>query len=366
MTAQRTPHLVQLVPAAPGGIRDYAENIQRVWAQSGIACRVLPLAQRDVAAAPLWSQLALGAAQAAGIEPIGQTVLIVHYSGYGYAPRGLCGWLNREIADARARMGLRLRLVVMFHELYASGPPWRSAFWLSGRQAKIAAELAALSDAAITNTQGHARWLEEQLKPRRNVAVWPVFSNVGEPKTLAPFGARPRQLVVFGSEPTRRRALQQVHRHARQLGDLGINELVEVGAGHAVGMRPGTIRASFAGRLDEATLSQLLAQSAFGLIEYPAHYMGKSTVFAAYAAHGCVALNAYPSRQAADGLTPGQHFVGLDPHLRGALSDDELRRMALDAKAWYDRHTLSVQTAALARICAFEQASTDPAARRQD
>ena len=169
MTGERVPHLVQLVPAAPGGIRDYAENIQRVWAQSGIRCGILPLAQRDVVAAPLWSQLVLGAPQAEGIE------LIVHYSGYGYEPRGLCGWLNRELADARARLGPRLRIVVMFHELYASGPPWRSAFWLGGRQARIAAELAALSEAALTNTQAHARWLEQQLEPRRRVDVWPVF-----------------------------------------------------------------------------------------------------------------------------------------------------------------------------------------------
>ena len=226
MTAPRTPHIVQLVPAGTGGIRDYAENIQRGWAQSGITSRILPLAQIDVAAAPLWSQLALGAPCADAVEPIVQTVLIVHYSGYGYEPRGLCGWLNRELADARARLGPRLRIVVMFHELYASGPPWRSAFWLSGRQARIAAELAALSEAAITNTQAHARWLERQFEPQRQVDVWPVFSNVGEPGAVVPFGARPRRLVVFGSEPTRQRALQQVHRHARQLADLDRKSVV--------------------------------------------------------------------------------------------------------------------------------------------
>ena len=364
MTAERTPSLVQLVPIVTGGIRDYAENLQRVWAQSGIACRILPLAQRDVVAAPLWSRLATP--QAAGARPRIQAVLLVHYSGYGYEPRGLCSWLIGELAEARARLGPQLRIVVMFHELYASGPPWRSAFWLGGRQARIAAELAALSQAAITNTQAHARWLERQFEPRRQVDVWPVFSNVGEPGALVPCGARPRRLVVFGSEPTRQRALQQVHRHARQLADLGITELVEVGAGHAVDTRPGPLRTHFTGRLDEAALSELLSQSAFGLIEYPAHCMGKSTVFAAYAAHGCVALNAHPSRHAADGLTPGQHFVGLGPRPRGALSDAYLHHMARSARAWYDQHPLSIQTAALARTCGIEQAHMAPAAPQQD
>lgn len=360
MTARRSPNLIQLVPAAPGGIRDYAGNIQRVWAQSGIACRILPLAQRDVAAAPLWSRL--GVPQVEDIRP---TVLIVHYSGYGYEPRGLCGWLNRELADARTRLGRQLRIVVMFHELYASGPPWRSAFWLGGRQAQIAAELAALSEVALTNTEGHARWLEQQLAHRRRVQVWPVFSNVGEPAAPTIFSARSRQLVVFGSEPTRRRAMQQVRRHARQLSDLGIDELIEVGAGHVVGTLPGTPRVRFAGRLDEVALSELLSRSAFGLIEYPAHCIGKSGVFAAYAAHGCVALNAGASRQAADGLTPGAHYLGLAALPRGVPNNDDLRRITCNAKAWYDQHTLSIQTAALAQICGIDP-STSGLQTRQD
>ena len=176
-----------MVPDATGGIRDYAENIKRAWSQLGIDCRVQPLSESDVLATPLWSQLQNP--QVDGVDPI---VLIVHYSGYGYESRGLCGWLLRELRLARVHIGLRLRVVVMFHELYASGPPWRSAFWLQGRQATIAADLAALGDVAITNTEFHARWLEQQLGQRRRVDVWPVFSNVGEPDAPAPFGALAR------------------------------------------------------------------------------------------------------------------------------------------------------------------------------
>ena len=349
--------MVHLVPEALGGIRDYAENIGKVWARSGLDCRILALAQRAGATAPLWSQL--DEPQAGGIEPI---CLVVHYSGYGYAPRGLCGWLNQELAAARQHFGLRLSIVVMFHELYASGPPWRSAFWLQGRQERIAAQLANLSDVTMTNTGVHARWLEQHLG-HRCVTVWPVFSNVGEPLSLAPHGARARRLVVFGSESTRRRALQQVHRHLSQLADLGIDELVEVGAGSGVGNWPPRLRASFAGRLEESALGDLLAQSAFGLIEYPLHCMGKSTVFAAYAAHGCVILNAGTSSDAADGLTPGEHFLSLDPRRRGVPKAEELRRIALNAKGWYDQHTLAVQAAALAQTCGLGPSTEGPPGR---
>ena len=356
-SAPRGPQVVHLVPEAPGGIRDYAENIRRVWSRSGIECRILALAQRAVATSPLWSQL--DEPQARGT---GAICLVVHYSGYGYSSRGLCGWLNQQLADAREHFGPRLRIVVMFHELYASGPPWRSAFWLQGRQERIAAQLANLSDVTMTNTGVHARWLEQHLGHGRSVTVWPVFSNVGEPLSLAPHGARPRRLVVFGSESTRKRALQQVHRHSSQLADLGIDELVEVGAGRGVGAWPPPLRASFAGRLEESALGDLLAQSAFGLIEYPLHCMGKSTVFAAYAAHGCVILNAGTSREAADGLTPGEHFLSLDPRRRGVPNAEELRRIALNAKGWYDQHTLAVQTAALAETCGLGPSAAGPPA----
>lgn len=341
------PRLVQLVPAAPGGLRDYAANIQRVWWTWGVESRLLPLAEGDVVASPLWLHLGSGA-------PTVQTVLIVHYSGYGYDRRGLCSWLNRELSDARLRLGQRLRVVVMFHELYASGPPWRSAFWLSRRQASIAAELAALCDVALTNTGQHARWLEQQLGNQNNVAVWPVFSNVGEPVAIVPFAARQRRLVVFGTESTRRRALRQVHRHAWQLGRLGIEEMVEVGVGVSVGPPSGMLRSRFAGRLDESALQALLSRSAFGLIEYPLHCMGKSGVFAAYAAHGCVVLNAHPSQQGADGLRPGAHFLDLDPSRPRVPDDESLDQMVGQAKSWYDQHTLKVQTAALARTCGID------------
>jgi hypothetical protein len=344
--------LIHLVPEATGGIRDYAENIRHTWSRSGVESRILPLSERQARAEPLRSRV-----QPPHGDRVDAIVLIVHYSGYGYDPRGLCGWLCHELRDTRARIGRPLRIVVMFHELFASGPPWRSAFWVQGRQAAIAATLAALSDVAVTNTGAHARWLEKQLGYRRTVDVWPVFSNVGEPETLAAFGARARRLVVFGSEPTRRRALARLHRHERQMRELGIDEAVEVGTGHAVWRRPAPMRVSFLGRLDEAALGDLLARSAFGLIEYPAHCMAKSGVFAAYAAHGCVVLNAHASYQGADGRAPGAHFLGLDPRAGTAPPDATLHQMAIDARRWYDRHTLAHQATALVRACGVAQSA---------
>src|SRR5437879_828476 len=63
---------------------------------------------------------------AAGMAP---TVLL-HYVGYGYEKRGCPFWLVNGLEAWRKAQSSR-RLVTMFHELFASGPPWRSSFWTS-------------------------------------------------------------------------------------------------------------------------------------------------------------------------------------------------------------------------------------------
>src|SRR5262245_52331834 len=62
---------------------------------------------------------------------------LLHYVGYGYADRGCPFWLVQGLEQWRRRGGGR-RLVTMFHELYAFGPPWRSSFWTMPLQRSIA------------------------------------------------------------------------------------------------------------------------------------------------------------------------------------------------------------------------------------
>src|SRR6202008_598407 len=99
----------------------------------------------DVRAWPLAARLRA----LAGARPC---VVVLQFSGYGFGRRGLCGWLLDELDQARTAFRGTLRLVTVFHELFAVGPPWRSAFWLAGLQARIAARLARSSDALWTNS----------------------------------------------------------------------------------------------------------------------------------------------------------------------------------------------------------------------
>jgi predicted heme/steroid binding protein len=184
------------------------------------------------------------------------------------------------------------------------------------------------------------------------ITVQPVFSNVGEPEHLAPLSGREPSLVVFGSPSTRRRALAALPPYAEALGRQGISEILEVGAGEATPWTAIGLKVRFLGRMEKPDLRALLERTAYGLIEYPSKYLGKSGVFAAYCAYGCVVLNVSDAADESDGLQAGVHFVNLSRS--ASLTNDVRAReaMALVAKAWYEGHALSRQAEAFATSCA--------------
>ena len=122
-------------------------------------------------------------------------VVLLHYVGYAYARRGCPFWLLEALKSWRQGQGRRL--ITMFYEIYASGPPWRSSFWTHGFQKSIAARLAGISDLCRTNMRQYAMTLE-RISDRKDVSVMPVFSNVGEGTEMKAFEQRKRRLVIFG------------------------------------------------------------------------------------------------------------------------------------------------------------------------
>ena len=348
------PLLIQIVPPGHGGVRDYLECLKSQWAQSGIESHVIELSQALANTQSLLDRV-LSLADA-GTQPNSQETfsLLMHFSGYGYEQRGLCFWLLREVERAKARLRDRLRVVTMFHELFASGPLWGSAFWLSPLQARIARKLARLSDAIWTNTDSHGRWLREQVGPSTPITVQPVFSTVGEPEHRTPTSGREPSLVVFGSVSTRRRALAALPRYVEALGRQGISEILEVGSGEATSWTAQGLKLRFLGRMEKPDLRALLERSAFGLIEYPPNCLGKSTVFAAYAVHGCVSINVADAGHDSDGLQSGQHFVSLSHDTLLPTDPKALEAMASAAFNWYTPHSLPRQATAFAASCGVQ------------
>jgi hypothetical protein len=341
--------LIQMTPPGQGGVTDFAQCLQDAWSARGIRSEVIALSKSGARERALADRIK--ALMADDRRPCS---LVLHFSGYGYGNRGVCFWLLDELAALRAQYRGGLRLVVLFHELFANGPPWRSAFWVSALQERVAVRLAAMADATWTNTDAHARWLRPRVRSGVPLLIRPVISNVGEPAALSTSSERAPYAVVFGLASTRQRTFDGVRGHGSTLRQLGVTELIEVGSGPATAPAVSSIDCRQVGRLEQPELSRLLAGARFGLIHYPSDHLGKSGVFAAYAAHGCVVLNSCRSGPEADGLSDRTHYVGLAATEPVPSSMKCLEAMGSNLRVWYSRHGVASQASALLAL-AFEQ-----------
>lgn len=308
--------ILQITPPTKGGVSDYAALLQSEWRRSRTAETIAVSGPGSLSPDRV---------------PVSAEV-IVHMSGYGYAHRGLCGWLASDIKLLKQQRP-DVRVTIIFHELFAFGPPWRSAFWTHLPQRWIVERLARLADRVITNCAMH----QARLSPMTSTPILmrPVFSNVCEPSSLTPWADRNRRIVVFGSETTRARAL----RNAQAFISSTDIEIVEVGSGNRT-IEAGSGR-HWLGSMPMLELSAVLSRSMFGLFGQHSSCAQKSSVFAAYAAHGCIPVlhggEVYPSD-----LTQDRHFITTRLMATG-LDSIHLNKISLNLYNWYQEHTISIQ-----------------------
>ncbi len=258
---------------------------------------------------------------------------LLHYSGYGFAKRGAPLWLLHKIENDRAKFKT---FGVFFHELYAFGPPWGSAFWLSPAQRYIAKRLAELSDYWITNREDSAVWLSRFALDKAH-KILPVFSNVGEISTYS--SKRLPRVVVFGGAPLRAATYRAAGDTLFRWIDVQGLELHDIGPAmndQTVNDALKKVDAIVHGKLDGVEVSRILAESSFGLVKYPVEYVAKSGVFAAYCAHGVCPILLSEGYAMADGLVAGEHFVaGIPDH------STHLQSISQAAWTWYQPHNIS-------------------------
>jgi hypothetical protein len=230
----------------------------------------------------------------------------------------------------------------MFHEVVAFGPPWRSSFWLHPFQRSVARRILVAADFVVTSL-GRYRRLLDSLDPTRSVEVIGIPSTVGEPEAPAGFERRDARLVVFGSSGVRRRAWG-VHREdlATAARALDVEEIVDVGAEAGAPPSLGGRRVVRRGVTPAGEVSELLGRSRGGFLAYPPDYLGKSTVFAAYAAHGVVPVCAWRGRQARP-PRPDEPWTAPD----GRSDPAEVARLA---RAHYATRSLARHAAAWRRL----------------
>jgi hypothetical protein len=305
-------------------------------------------------------QLLDACAALSGSQP---AAILVHLSGYGYsadgAPTLLAAALEQVKADGR------FPLAVFFHELYASGTPWSSAFWHARRQKRAYRRIAQACDLPATNARVFARWLERHVSAP--VQCLPVFSQAGEPEERILFAGRDPALVVFGLAATRQRAYAELGRLGDTLERLAVREILDIGPPCETPREVNGIPVKPAGLLGVAEIDHIFSRTAFGYLAYPPNCLAKSGVFAAYAAHGMVPLLARPFRGEFDGLRGGVQV--LSPQTARAMTPEALDACSRAAWRWYAGHRLRHHAAIYAQWLGVGEEkgqNPEPGAERHD
>jgi len=361
---QHRPTLIQVVArrtAEPDGVANYALALARALRAYGGANSVFLSGTPSVDARPLeddWKTVCVPKRKARILADTVQLLsaetnaraVVLHYSGYGYQKRGAPVWLAQGLRIWSRRAGC-VPLLTIFHELYATGRPWHSSFWLSSIQKQIARSILNVSSAAVTPTDLYSkRLLGLREDSAIKITVMPVFSNVGEPGCGSAPCARGGTAVVFGLAGTEHGIFGTYRSQTeRIISALGIETIFDVGP------RLSPMPRNFAGALviskgvlPQRAVSELFQRARFGFLVYPLDFIGKSGVFAAYAAHGVVPIVLSEKQGTFDGLQPSHHF--LDGLRLGASADaNKLASIQYELWRWYASHSLKVQAEFLSK-----------------
>jgi len=349
------PHITKIVPRLPSaidGVGDYSLNL---------ACQLrqdFGIEMHFIVSDPTWT----GATHIEGFLVSKITVhstdtllsllpsdraatVLLHYVGYGYAKRGCPVWLVNGLQRWRTASTDR-RLVTMFHEIYASGSPWTSTFWLSPLQRNLAARLVRLSDRCLTSKQSYGDILTYLSQGKHtHIPCLPVFSNIGEPERVLPLTERQRQLVVFGGREKRRRVYQNswsVLSHTCQY--LEIEEILDIGTPTQLALSTiDGVPILEMGQQSAAEICSILSNSLVGFFDYPTDFLAKSTIFAAYCTHGVLPVSARCTALPVDGIEQGKHYWFPDNQATDLKSVTQMQAIANNAYNWYQTHNLSVQ-----------------------
>jgi hypothetical protein len=355
---QHRPTVIQLVPrraAEPSGVADYAlalaralrthRSVNSVFVSGTPSAHTMPVEDdwRTVCVPRRHARTLANTIESLSTESSARAV-VLHFSGYGYQKRGAPVWLAQGLRIWSRRAG-RVPLLTIFHELYATGRPWQSSFWLSPLQKQIARSILNLSSAAITPTDLYSKRLSDWRDGRAiKITAMPVFSGMGEPGCGPAPCARNATAVVFGHAGVEDRLFGTYRSQTeRIISDLGIETIFDVGP------RLSPMPRTFAGApviskgvLPQRAVSELLQRVRFGFVVYPLDCIGKSGVFAAYAAHGVVPIVLSDKQGAFDGLQPARHFLdGL--RLGTRVGTEDLASIQDKLFTWYMSHSVKVQ-----------------------
>ncbi|MDQ2825222.1 MAG: hypothetical protein M3R29_07225 [Verrucomicrobiota bacterium] len=351
--------VLQIVPQLPGsydGVGDYALKLAKALSADHGLTTVFAVAKETEVSSKEGFQVISGLNSALFASEEKYHHVILHYVNYGYQMRGAPIRL-RNFAR-QLRRNLRGRWITMFHELYASGPPWKSAFWLRPLQVKIARDMIDISDTCfvsgdVIENEIHAYDL------RKPVHIQPVMSNFGEPQ-LANFGERAlTRWAICGGTALILRSLRSFAVSQRTILKMYRPEQLDIVGGRddrvvrdaLRDLNPPDLSCQYYPEVTAERASEILRDCSFAWIDYFGKgkawpgMIFKSGSFAACCAHGVIPVFSHSETALAvkaDPL-PGPYFI-----TPSAVNFPELERVAATQQeiyTWYHRHASSRQTA---------------------
>jgi hypothetical protein len=334
--------ILQISPSWPpqiGGVGDYACILEDNLSARGTEITALVPDVQGLQSA-IFATRTAARTLSSRIEATGAKSVILHFSGHGFASRGLCFGLAQALSDWRRANDAR-RMVTMFHEIYAFGPIWQSSFWTAGAQKRIARELAQLSDARFVSSKAGFEQLA-QLAPKQEINLLPVFSTIGEAKNLEMLSLRKDYAVVFGGKKRRMKVYEALGRSSNALAErlalLGIKRILDIGPSFDVPNQIAELHVRSLGPLPADEVSAALGNARIGFVDYPGHVLTKSSIAASYFAHRLLMVNTMPVAGLPTGLIEGNQFVDLERFIDGRFDAQLIADAGYD---WYQPHSIA-------------------------
>ncbi len=279
--------------------------------------------------------------------------VILHYVNYGYQARGIPFGLIPVLRELRR--SCRGGFLTIFHELYASGPPWKSSFWLQPSQKRLTRTIAQLSGTCLVSSESMLRQLEA-LVPDLGAIVSPVLSNFGEPELATEqFSHRdPHRWTICGGTALVEKSLKSFSNIGQRIPEqIAPRQLSVFGGNDSPAIRAmlprlhPQMQTEYRPRITPADASRILSESSFVWLDYfhrpgvPADILLKSTAFAAACAHGVIPV--FPHRSSAISVgsdpLPGPFFI--EPAVSKLPDAASRAEIAARFYHWYQRHAAS-------------------------
>lgn len=353
--------VLQIVPHFPGtydGVGDYALNLAKALRRYHDVKTIFVVGSEAPATALEEFEVRSGLDLSEISESDAPDHVILHYVNYGYQERGVPLQLRKFSRLVRNR--LRGRWITMFHELYASGAPWKSAFWLRPFQVKIARDIIDVSDVCFVSNEVIK---DEILRydSHKQIRLRPIMSNLGEP-AVDDLNERPlRNWAICGGATLIMRSLRAFAVMQKRIPQIYFPERLEV-----IGGWRDEMISDFLGQIEKATpglscrynpettearASEILQECSFGWLDYfggqrmwPGMIF-KSGSFAAFCAHGIIPILAHEeSTPSVDGETfPG--LFSITSRANHFPAPERISDLRHEIYCWYHHHASAQRVA---------------------